>query len=284
MEPYFAQVTFDDMEFHKEWSYGPWIKTFRSDPEVLQLMDRHYSRQTIGSKHVVRPCYKHVVLKTLDGKACWIGIWQNYRKDVVGPAWECQAFRNEGACDPTTGKPLLASDMIRWAIKAMMTEWGAENMPALEVLTYVDKDKVASRNPGYSYKRAGFTEIGMSKKGLILLKSNLIENLVLLSPEEQERVLVSHLEGAQELLRVALRSDWGELEESYLECEKLEQEIFKVQQVLIQNHIKRPLKYQQTPLDWVAQYIYEDAYPVWDSEESRLWLENGEELQNELAI
>lgn len=276
MRDFVAQLTFDDMSFHEDWSYGPWIRTYRSDPEVLHLMDRHYSRQTIGSPHVVKPSYKHIVLKTLDGKACWIGVWQKHRKDIVGPAWECQAFRNEGACDPITKKPLLASDMIRHAIKAMISEWGYDNMPATEIITYVDQAKIKSKNPGYSYKRAGFTEIGKSKKGLILLKSNLIEYLELLPPEEQETLLIQHLEGSQEMLRVALQTDWAELEDCYLDCKEIEDKLSKVQQILLKNHIKPPIEYFRTPLDWVAQYIYEDAYPVWDSEGIKEWL--GEEV------
>ncbi len=43
--------------------------------------------------------------------------------------------------------------------------------PALGMVTFVDRDKVRrSRSYGYTYKRAGFREVGETKGGLLALQ------------------------------------------------------------------------------------------------------------------
>jgi hypothetical protein len=59
--------------------------------------------------------------------------------------------------------------MIHWAVYATICIWH-DKFPAKGIITYVDQSKVLSTNPGYCFKKAGFRDIGRSKKrGLLLL-------------------------------------------------------------------------------------------------------------------
>jgi hypothetical protein len=140
--------------------YGPWIVTNQGDQACRQLADRHYSRQTIGAPQFCRPGRK-LVLRTAQADAVWV-TWSGIRDDGL-EAWECTIFRNESKHQ--------SSLMIGWAEIATRSEWG--NPPKDGIITYVDAAKVRSPNPGYCFKRAGWKQIGKSKKrGLILLQTD----------------------------------------------------------------------------------------------------------------
>lgn len=138
--------------------YGPWIVTHKGDISGRLLADRHYSRQTIGHPMYTRPG-RNLVLRTADGMAVWVS-WKGIRDDGLD-AWECTIFRNE--------TNILSSLMINAAVRATIAEWG--DMPPDGFITYVAADKIRSVNPGFCFKKAGFVQIGRSKKrGLILLQ------------------------------------------------------------------------------------------------------------------
>jgi hypothetical protein len=140
--------------------YGPWIVTHKGDKSGRLLADRHYSRQTIGHPMYTRPG-KNLVLRTADGMAVWV-TWSGIRDDGLD-AWECTIFRNE-----TT---ILSSEMIKHAVIATESEWG--KLPDDGIITYVAANKVKSVNPGYCFKKAGWKQIGQSKRRkLILLQFN----------------------------------------------------------------------------------------------------------------
>lgn len=139
----------------------------RADPAATRLADRHYNRQKIGSTQFAPPgsC---VVFLTDCGKAFWItsAPFAEYVKHAWAGAWVCSAFRSEGA-----GK---ASDLIRQAVAATRAYYG--DPPALGMITFVDRNKVQPimrrGKPvwGYSYRKAGFIEVGETKGGLLALQ------------------------------------------------------------------------------------------------------------------
>lgn len=136
--------------------YGSWICTHKGDVSGRLLADRHYSRQTIGHPMYTRPG-RNLVLRTALGDAVW-ATWDGIRDDGL-KAWECTIFRNE------SGE--LSSKMISDAIDATLAEWGKP--PKDGFITYVAADKIRSTNPGCCFKKAGWKQIGKSKKRKLVL-------------------------------------------------------------------------------------------------------------------
>lgn len=139
-----------------------WMLSHRADPEALVLADRHYNRQKVGSPQFVPPG-RCVVLKTVDRRALWVTSWpfEQYTRHAWAGAWVNSLFRNEGAG--------LSSELIREAIAATLTVW--PEPPALGVITFVDAAKVhRKRDPGRCYLRAGFSNVGHTKGGLVALQ------------------------------------------------------------------------------------------------------------------
>lgn len=146
-----------------------WIQSHRADPFSRDIADRHYSRQKPGSTSFVQPgsC---VVFKTMNrhGKAYWVTSWP-YARYVLhrwGGAWLCSAFRNEGAG--------TASEMILDAIAATRAHYGTP--PALGMVTFINREKVRPTlvrgvpQWGWCFRKAGFTEAGETKSGLLALQ------------------------------------------------------------------------------------------------------------------
>lgn len=175
--------------------YGPWIETWKSDPDCRELADRHYTRRKdkIGVAQFTRPG-DNLVLRTLDGTAVWCSWKSQFRKDGF-EAIESSIFRNE---NPRR----LSSLLIKWAIFATLEKWGSE-LPRDGIITYVNDDAVSSQNKGYCYIKAGFRRIGRSKsRGLTVLQltSDACELVM------QEMSLVSELEITKYMIKLALRS------------------------------------------------------------------------------
>lgn len=71
---------------------------------------------------------------------------------------ECSLFRNES--------PILSSELILEAERLAWQRWPGERL-----FTYVDPRKVASRNPGYCYLKAGWKRSPLrSGRGMMLLE------------------------------------------------------------------------------------------------------------------
>jgi hypothetical protein len=126
-----------------------------------RLADRHYSRQKPGTPRFVPPG-RCLTLVLPDGGAVWATSWPfaEYVKHAWAGAWVCSIFRNES--------PHLSSDLITEAVA--ITRWYWPNVPVLGMVTFVDAGKVASVNPGYCYKQAGFRRVGYTKAGLHALQ------------------------------------------------------------------------------------------------------------------
>lgn len=144
-----------------------WCFSHRSDPIAARLADRHYNRQKIGSPQFVPPgsC---LVLLTDCGRAFWVtsNPFAEYVRHAWAGAWICSAFRSENAG--------CASDLIRQAVAATRAYYG--NPPELGMITFIDREKVKPTMVrgvsmwGWTYRKAGFIEVGETKGGLLALQ------------------------------------------------------------------------------------------------------------------
>lgn len=127
-----------------------WTQRNRFAPAAARLADRHYSREINGSPQVGGPGYVLIFVST-DERALWISK-KNAETAVARvnadgfKGYRCTAFRNE-SCH------WLASDMIRAAVKLTDGIWGPSPHGWS---TYVDRTRIASVNPGYCFKQAGW--------------------------------------------------------------------------------------------------------------------------------
>lgn len=139
-----------------------WFAINKAHPVGRLLADRHYSRQKVGSKQFCRPG-ENIVLATNDGRAVWVS-WRPKpginRMDGLD-AIECTLFRNEG--------PYLSSDLASEAVALTVERWG---WPRDGFITYIDAAAIASPNPGYCFKQAGWQldKTYRGKKGLLRLR------------------------------------------------------------------------------------------------------------------
>ncbi len=142
-----------------------WQRTWRADPRVAALADRHYSRKTPGAALFSPPGWV-LVLVTPDGDACWV-TWRTEHPDAdwLRDAWCCTLFRNEAP------DRYLSSDLVTAAVAATLAAWG--EAPVGGTVTTVDATKVrAKRDPGRCFLRAGFEDTGIRTidRGLVVLR------------------------------------------------------------------------------------------------------------------
>lgn len=146
-----------------------WHLSWRADPAVVPLADRHYSRQTLGSRQFVPPG-RCLVLKALAPGgavgAYWVTSWPlpEFVKHAWAGAWMCSAFRNE--------RPdlWLSSSLVAEAVAITRGEFGPA--PAQGFVTFVDAGRTrAKRDPGRCFRRAGWAPVGTTKDlGLVALQ------------------------------------------------------------------------------------------------------------------
>jgi hypothetical protein len=91
-------------------------------------------------------------------------VWRVFVDDCIDQRtghrqWgvNCAAFRNESEH--------LSSDLIRQADAVADAVWTDRRH-----YTYVDREAVASSNPGFCFIRAGWRRCGYTKRGLIVLE------------------------------------------------------------------------------------------------------------------
>ncbi len=141
-----------------------WMLSHRADKRAAALADRHYTRQTVGSRQFVPPG-RCLVLLTPAADALWVTSWPEarYVKHAWAGAWMCSLFRNEAP------SRYLSSTLIREAVAATRAHFGKP--PTLGMVTFVDPAHVrAKRDPGRCYRRAGFRPVGSTKSGLVALQ------------------------------------------------------------------------------------------------------------------
>ncbi|MDE1990573.1 MAG: hypothetical protein KGI82_08910 [Betaproteobacteria bacterium] len=135
-----------------------WWVTKDGDKSCLALYRRHYSRYEYRDgrepKQFVGPG-EHIVLRTDRADAMF--VWRKFIDDSGQTGINCAAFRNEGA--------IRSSELIRQADAVADFCWPGERH-----YTYVNSQKVRSKNPGYCFLAAGWRRCGMTKSGLIILE------------------------------------------------------------------------------------------------------------------
>ncbi len=173
---------------------SPWRLSSSSDPRALSLVDGtgdfashgpHYSRRTPGSK-TFTGVGQEIVLVTECGRAVWAVVRQRTpsargtggSRGRTGAAdvkpryiWRNMVFRNLGAG--------LSSELIESATAETYRQWVLRygELPAERLRTEIGIKQVASANPGYCYKRAGW------------IKDRVVRGkLYLWAPERQEIV------------------------------------------------------------------------------------------------
>ena len=135
-----------------------WTLAHRFDKRCVALADRHYSRRKVGSPQFVPPGSPVVLYAP---GAVWCSLQQLSSMHQWWPSWGNPIFRKE--CEG------LASEFIREALAATRWCWGLPPEP-WGMVTFVDAAKVRhKRDPGRCFRRAGWTDDGLTTKGLVRL-------------------------------------------------------------------------------------------------------------------
>lgn len=125
---------------------GTWQVRTKGDRAACALADRHYSRQRVGARQLGPPG-RLLVLVTPCEQAVWVTHWPDPKLALDGlDSWRCTIFRNEGA-----GR---SSDLILAAMSLTASLWVGR--PRDGWVTWIDRTKIRSANPGYCFKRAGW--------------------------------------------------------------------------------------------------------------------------------
>ncbi len=140
-----------------------WLKIKDGNGTARKLFDRHYSRYLYKDgrrpKLFVGPGEK-MVLMTPDQSALFV-----WRKFISGDGQEgvnCSVFRNEG--------PLLSSYLILEAEKLAYERWGNQRF-----YTYINPSKIRSTNPGYCFKKAGWSVCGVTKVNKLIIMEKILK-------------------------------------------------------------------------------------------------------------
>ena len=128
-----------------------WTSRNRNDPALVALADRHYSRQTPGAAQMGAPAASLAYVTPCE-RAGWLSQWTVHPDDGLA-ALRCAFFRNEGAG--------LSSDLILAAMAQTEARWPLGSFdpdlwPRDGWVTWIEPAKIASPNPGYCFKQAGW--------------------------------------------------------------------------------------------------------------------------------
>lgn len=142
-----------------------WQLSNRFDPECLNLADRHYNRQKVGSPQFVPPGRCLVLKHKIGGvvQAVWVSSWPEFARHQWKGAWVNTLFRKE--CGG------IASEFILEAVARTVGRW--PKVPNLGMITFIDPSKVPAiivrGKPkwGYSYEKAGFNLVGKTGSELL---------------------------------------------------------------------------------------------------------------------
>jgi len=130
---------------------GHWIHIKDGNCAGMSLFRRHYSYRPYADgraqKLFVGPGEK-LVLITPCARALF--AWRKYISDDGQDGVNCAVFRNEGA--GLSSELILSAELIAWR------RWPDERL-----FTYVAPRKISSANPGYCFKKAGWSRCGITK-------------------------------------------------------------------------------------------------------------------------
>ena len=139
-----------------------WYAVDRADPRLYGLYRRHYSAKKNapwrrpGNTNSVGPG-EPMALLTVAGDAAFIWLRNTTERFDRQEGVCCTLFRNES--------PYLSSELILEAEQLAWARW-----PGARLFTYVDPAEVASPNPGYCFKCAGWRRCGASQTGKLLFE------------------------------------------------------------------------------------------------------------------
>ena len=124
-----------------------WVRTTKADPAAVAIANRHYSRLKYGKVGKMVGPPGRLLTYRIGDSAVWVSHWP-YAELALDKmdSWRCTMFRNEGV-----GR---SSDLIVEAMALTAETWG--DLPVDGWVTWIDTDEVASPNPGYCFKRAGW--------------------------------------------------------------------------------------------------------------------------------
>lgn len=136
-----------------------WFSVKDGNESARTIFQRHYSFRKYADgrepKLFVGPGEKCVLITE------WADALFVWKKFISGDGQEgvnCAVFRNEG--------DVLSSALLLDAESAAWSRW-----PSHRLYTYVNPKRIRSSNPGYCFKKAGWTECGRTKwKGLVILE------------------------------------------------------------------------------------------------------------------
>lgn len=142
-----------------------WHEYKDGHPDALALYERHYSAYQYADgrerKLFCGPGEK-TVLMTAERDAVW--VWRKFKDDCIDERTgepqdgvNCAVFRNEGKT--------LSSRMVEEAVAIAMDRWPRERL-----YTYVNPEKIRSKNPGTCFLKAGWKKCGKTKSGLDILE------------------------------------------------------------------------------------------------------------------
>jgi hypothetical protein len=133
-----------------------WRLSDRFDPAAVEIADRHYNRQKVGSPQFVPPGRCLVLLAD---RALWVTSWPyaEFVRHAWAGAWVNSLFRNEGEG--------LSSDLIAHAVALTRAQW---EPPERGIVSFVDAEKTRhKRDPGRCYRKAGWKHVGFTAGGLL---------------------------------------------------------------------------------------------------------------------
>lgn len=151
-----------------------WRVSHKYDKAGAKLADGHYSRRTPGSPQFMPPGETRVLVTPCERAV--FGWWRPHPTSGLRAmngldGWTCSIFRNTGA---GRSSDLILAAECELVAYANDTWAGTEHAPCGPdgLLTYVAPKKIASVNPGYCFKCAGWVTHPTkprSSKGLPLL-------------------------------------------------------------------------------------------------------------------
>jgi hypothetical protein len=140
------------------FQFSTWIEVKDGNPTARDIFNGHYSRRRYADgrnpKLFVGPGEKMVLVTP---KADALFVWRKFISLDNQEGVNCAVFRNESA--------QLSSFLILEAEKLAWQRW-----PGQRLYTYVNPRKVASRNPGYCFQRAGWRRCGTTKSKLLVFE------------------------------------------------------------------------------------------------------------------
>ena len=139
-------------------------RTTHFDAECAALADRHYSRQSPGSKQFTPPARK-LILRDTEGKVVFAWIWPKFRLDGQR-GLNCTIFRNESE--------RISSEIILEAERMAVEKWGVGLFSYRRAYTFIDPACLRTSKkrgaefchwpPGRCFLEAGWRFAGISAK------------------------------------------------------------------------------------------------------------------------